>query len=593
MGIAIIPIIIAMNRLLLSRFSKGFLATTVSLLVLAAACQPAQAVAQEPSELFATADDGTPLHWTVYTPDGTGPWPAVLIIHGGTFKGGTPTSSPESVTCGRDLAAAGYIAFSVEYRLAAPGRLEGQVSDGHFPDQPNDIRLAVLAARFDSRCNGQVGSVGGSAGGYETAFMAGTGTAGVDRLDVGISLSGVYDCSDFSPDPNIGIFTKNVLNYLDVTISETDALRAASPVYLVDSNTAPLFLVNTEGDPMPFSQLGDMTDALDALGVTNYQALTLPGDLHSFGYWGLVKEQALAFLAAGFAGVPPPPLPTPTPSPTSTPEPSPDATPTPPPVVEPAPSQMLLNVSTRVRVDDGASVMIGGFIITGDTAKKVVLRAIGPSLANVGVPNALSDPVLELYDSAGRLIAQNNDCSSLPPSLIPDGFEPPNGKESLITATLPAGAYTAVLRGVNGASGVGLFELFDLDQASSRLSNISTRGDVGLGNEVMIGGFIIGGDEPTKVIVRALGPSLAASGISDPLPNPSLELYDSNGSLIFANDDWRASQAQEIADSGFQPSDEREAAMIATLAPGSYTAILHDAAAESGIALIEVYNLKD
>jgi acetyl esterase/lipase len=576
-----------MNHPLLSRLSKRLLAAAASLLVLAAARQPAQAVVKEPSEFFATADDGTPLHWTVYTPEGTGPWPAVLVIHGGNFNAGTPTSSPDSITCGRDLAAAGYIAFSVEYRLAPPGRLEGQVSDGHFPDQPNDIRLAVLAARFDSRCNGQVGSVGGSAGGYETAFMAGTGTAGVDRLDVGVSLSGVYDCSDFSPDPNLGIFTKSVLNYLNVTIFEIDALRAASPAYLVDSNTAPLFFVNTEGDPMPFGQLRDMTDALDALGLTNYQALTLPGDLHSFAYWGSVKEHALAFLSAGFAGVPPPPLPTPTP----TPEPSP--TPTPPPVVEPTPSQMLLNVSTRVRVDDGASVMIGGFIITGDMAKKVVLRAIGPSLASVGVPNALSDPVLELYDSAGRLIAQNDDCSSIPPSLIPDGLQPLNGKESLITATLPPGAYTGILRGVDGASGVGLFELFDLDQASSRLSNISTRGDVGLGNDVMIGGFIIGGDEATKVIVRALGPSLAGSGISDPLPNPLLELYDSNGALIFANDDWRATQAQEITDSGFQPSDDREAAMIATLAPGGYTAMLHDAAAASGIALIEVYNLED
>ena len=586
MGIAIISINIAMNRPLLSRF-KGFLAAAVSLLLLAPAGQLAQAGVQEPSELFATADDGTPLHWIVFTPEWAGPWPAVLIIHGGNFKGGTPTSSPESVTCGRDLAAAGYIAFSVEYRLAPPGKLEGQVSDGHFPDQPNDVRLAVLAARSDSRCNGQVGSVGGSAGGYETAFMAGTGTAGVDRIDVGVSLSGVYDCSDFSPDPNLGIFTKNVLNYLDVTTSEIDTLRAASPAYIADSHTAPLFLVNTEDDPMPFSQLGDMTDALDALGLTNYQALTLPGDLHSFAYWGLVKEHALAFLSAGFAGVPPPPLPTPTPAP------PPDATPTPPPVVEPTPSKLLLNVSTRVRVDENASVMIGGFIITGDTAKKVVMRAIGPSLVDVGVPNALSDPVLELYDSTGRLMAQNDDCSSLPPSLIPDGLKPPNGKESLITATLPAGAYTGVLRGVNGASGVGLFELFDLDQASSRLSNISTRGDVGLGNDVMIGGFIIGGDEPTKVIVRALGPSLAASGIADPLPNPLLELYDSNGSLIFANDDWRATQASQIIDSGFPPSDEREAAIIATLVPGSYTAMLRDAASESGIALIEVYNLED
>ncbi len=577
MGNAIISIL-TMNTLL-SRSARRLLAPIACLLSLATLPLAATG-GSEPSEVFATATDGTLLHWTVFAPEGTGPWPAVLVIHGGSFKGGT-TTPPDLVTCGRDLAAAGYIAFSVEYRLAPPGALNGQVSDGRFPDQSDDVRLAVLAARGDPRCNGQVGSVGGSAGGYQTAFMAGTGTPGVDRIDVGVSLSGVYDFSDFSPDPGIQIFARNVTNYVNVTTVETEALRAASPAYLADGNTSPLFLVNTEQDPMPFSQLADMTNALDALGLKNYQALSLPGDLHSFSNWSAVKDHALAFLAAGFAGVPPPPLPTPTPEPS----------PTPPPVVEPTPSKILLNVSTRVRVENGDSVMIGGFIVTGDAAKQVVLRAIGPSLADLGVPDVLSDPVLELYDSTGRLIAQNDDCSTLPPSLIPDGMKPASGKESLITATLPPGSYTAILRGVNGETGVGLFELFDLDPASSRISNISTRGDVGIGNDIMIGGFIIGGDEATKIIVRALGPSLAAAGISNPLANPMLELYDSNGSLIFGNDDWRTTQAQEIIDSGFQPSDERESAIIATLAPGSYTALVYDASPGTGIALIEVYNL--
>ena len=131
---------------------------------------------------------------------------------------------------------------------------------------------------------------------------------------------------------------------------------------------------------------------------------------------------------------------------------------------------MLLNVSTRVRVESGASDMIGGFILTGDVPKKVALRAIGPSLANAGVSDVLADPVLELYDSTGTLVAQNDDCSSLPPNSFPADLKPWNGHESFISITLPPGSYTAVLRGANGTSGIGLFELYDLDPASSRIS---------------------------------------------------------------------------------------------------------------------------
>ncbi|HEY2711309.1 MAG TPA: CocE/NonD family hydrolase [Chthoniobacterales bacterium] len=536
-----------------------------------------------PSEVYATADDGTPLHWYVYTPTGNGPWPAVLVIHGGGFKGGTPISSPESVVCGNDLAAAGYIAFSIEYRLAPNGGLEGQVSDGRFPDQTNDVKLAVLAARSDSRCNGQVGSVGGSAGGYHTAFAAGTGTIGQDRLDVGVSLSGAYDLSDFSPDWNINAFTKFVTNYIGGDSSDTAALQGASPAYVMDSYVAPLFLINTEGDPMPFSQLGDMTAALDAMGVTNYQALTLSGSLHSFSYWPEIKDQALAFLAAGFAR----PLPTPT----ATPSPTPSATPSPSP--QSSPTQMLVNVSTRTRVESGTSVMIGGFIITGETPKQVVLRALGPSLAASGLTSVLADPVLELYDSTGKLVAQNDNSSSLPANTIPVDLKPSDGLESCIVATLSPGAYTAVISGATGTSGIGLFELYDLDPASARIGNISTRGEVGTTSDVMIGGFIIGGDLPTKVIARALGPSLVQSGVSNALPDPVLELYNSEGSLVFSNDDWRTAQETQINATGIPPTNDREAAIVATLSPGGYTALVHDANGASGIALVEVYNLED
>ena len=583
-----------MNHKPLSLLAKIRLALIVAFLFLSAGgLQPAQAADQpngsEPSEFYATASDGTVLHWVVFTPSGTGPWPAVLVIHGGGFKGGSPTSSPESVNCGRDLAAAGFIAFSIEYRLAPSGSLPGQLSSGRFPDQSDDVKLAVLAARNDARCNGQVGSVGGSAGGYQTAFSAGTGTIGQDRIDVGVSLSGAYDLSDFSPDPNIGGFADDVTNYVGCTTFDTGLLRAASPAYLADSSTAPLFMVHTAQDPMPFSQVADMTTKLDALGVTNYQTLTLPGSQHSFSYWPSVKDQAIGFLESWFAGEPPPPTPTPTTHPNSFSDP--DTAP-PPPVAAPTPTKMLLNVSTRVRVQSGNSVMIGGFIVTGDVAKKVIMRAIGPSLADAGVSNVLADPVLELYDSTGRLVAQNDNCSSLPPDWIPAELRPQDGHESFISVTLSAGSYTGVLRGANGATGVGLFELYDLDPASARISNISTRGEVGIGSDVMIGGFIIGGDEPTKVVVRAIGPSLLASNVSNPLADPLLELYDSNGSLISSNDNWRSTQAQQIIDSGVAPSDDRESAIIATLVPGGYTAMIHDAGHATGVALVEVYNLE-
>lgn len=236
--------------------------------------------------------------------------------------------------------------------------------------------------------------------------------------------------------------------------------------------------------------------------------------------------------------------------------------------------------------------MIGGFIITGDVAKKVALRAIGPSLADVGVTDTLVDPVLELYDASGSLIAQNDNCASLPPATTPADLMPKNGKESFIAVTLPPGSYTAVLRGANGSAGVGLFELFDLDPASSRISNISTRGEVGTGSGVMIGGFIIGGGEPTKVVVRAIGPSLSAENVPNLLFDPLLELYDGNGSLIFTNDNWRTTQEEEILATGVAPSADSESAIVATLTPGGYTAMVRDAGSASGVALVEVYNLE-
>ncbi len=522
------------------------------------------------TEVYGTASDGTVLHWMAYTPSTPGPWPAVLVIHGGGFIGGAPDSSADSVTCAEDLAAAGYMAFSIEYRLAPPGRLAGQRSDGRFPEQTDDVKVAIRAARADARCNGQVGAVGGSAGGYHAAFSAVTGTPGDDRLDVGVSLSGAYDLSDFSPNPGLASYTENVLNYVNASTSDIAALRQASPAWLADRTAAPLFFANTIEDPMPYSQLGDLIQHFDSLGVTNYQAASYAGGNHSFANWAAAKQEALAFLGAAFAGISlPPPLPPPTPGDLS---------------------KKLLNVSTRSDVGTGENVMVGGFIVIGDTDKRVVLRALGPSLGQLGVNGALADPVLALYDSSGRLMESNDNRLELPG--VPNPLLPGNPSEPFLTAILPAGSYTAVLEGVNSTSGVGLVEIYDLQPGSSRVANLSTRGDLAVSGDVLIGGFIIGGIDPTKVIVRALGPSLQAAGVSDPLPDPVLEVHDGDGNLLFINDNWPTTQQQEIIDSTIPPSEYREAAIVATLAPGNYTVVVRDAAAATGVSLVEVYDLE-
>jgi acetyl esterase/lipase len=538
--------------------------------ILAAAILPndTEASGWAGKQVYGTAADGTQLHWVVYEPDGAGPWPAVLVIHAGGFRGGSPASGADVAL---DLANAGYLALDIEYRLAPPGALEGQTSDGRYPQQEDDVKMAVRAARANPLCNGQVGAVGGSAGGYHAAYVAVTGTPGDDQIDVGVSMSGAYDFSDFSPNPNLAEFTRDVTNYAGVAQTDTATLRGDSPAWLATKNVPPLFLINSEDDPMPFSQLGDMTSKLDSLGVKNYAKLTIPGADHAFDYWGTVKDQVLNFLADGFLGVP-----------------YSSATPTPAPLTGPA---KLVNVSTRVHVGDGDQVMIGGFIVTGTENKDLVLRALGPSLANEGVTGVLANPVLGLYDSSGNLIVQNDNFAPLPDDLVALGLTPANPLESVVIASVPPGNYTAKVSGVNNATGVGLLEIYDLNPDASTLSNISTRGEVVSSSDPLIGGFILGGSAPGKVLVRALGPSLDALGVSDPVPDPTLELRNANGTLVHANDNWRSSQEAEIEATKIPPKNDLESAIVATVPPGQYTAIVRDSGSATGVALVEVYDL--
>jgi hypothetical protein len=202
---------------------------------------------------------------------------------------------------------------------------------------------------------------------------------------------------------------------------------------------------------------------------------------------------------------------------------------------------------------------------------------------------AMTDPILQLRDSTGALIISND---IYPSNEDTTEFASPNACESAIVTALSPGAYTAVLRSVSASSGLALFELYDLDPISSRIVNVSSRGSVGTGENVMIAGFIIGGDQPTKVLVRALGPSLTAFGVSNALQDPILELHDGEGSLIFQNDNWRSSQEQQIVASNIPPLNDKESAIIATLQPGNYSAIVRGAGNSTGITLLEVYNLE-
>ncbi len=537
------------------------------------------------SEVYAQASDGTPLTWTVYAPSGNGPWPAVLVIHGGFFIAGSQDDFGVQ-TCAQDLANAGYIAFAIDYRLAPPGSIPGQTSSGQSPEQYDDVHLAVQAARNDSRGNGQVGAVGGSSGGTHAAWVASTGTPGDDRLDVAVSLSGTYDFSDFSPDPDLEALIAIVTNYVGVPSTDTAALRAASPAWVVDSSVAPLFLVDSFGDTIPAAQLDDMVAQLNAIGVNNYEARSIPGSLHSFGYWSQVKNDALAFLAAGFASPPPTPTPTPTPTPSPTASPTPGET-----------GNTLLNISTRASAGTGQNVLIGGFILgDGDGPKRVIIRALGPSLAAAGVTGALPDPSLQLVDSTGQILATNDDwmAGTQAEEIIATTLAPSDPKESAIIASLGPGAYTATVNGAKGTQNIALVEVFDLDSATpSQLLNISTRGYVATGEGVMIAGMIIGGTETETLVFRGLGPSVGAGAplIGGALPDPTLVLVDAQGSTLFANNDWQETQAAEILDTGLAPADAREAAILITLAPGNYTALLSDANGAIGVGLLEIYNI--
>jgi hypothetical protein len=264
----------------------------------------------------------------------------------------------------------------------------------------------------------------------------------------------------------------------------------------------------------------------------------------------------------------------------------------------------LLNVSTRLPVGLDDNALIEGFIVQGPvgSTKKIIVRAIGPWLANFGITDALANPTLAIYNSNNEVVASNNDwkntqlggliTSDQSTEITATGLAPDEDLESAIIVNLAPGNYTAVVRGVGNTVGTGVVDAYDLSASSAaKLANIATRGLIQPGDKLMIAGFITQ-HGLLRAVVRAVGPSLLAFGINNALPDTTLQLRDQNGAIVRENDDWKTDQQQELESTGLQPTNDLEAALVHTLPPGQYTAQVRGKPEGTGIGVVEVYFLQ-
>jgi hypothetical protein len=279
----------------------------------------------------------------------------------------------------------------------------------------------------------------------------------------------------------------------------------------------------------------------------------------------------------------------------------PSSTPTPTPGATPG---LVGNVSTRLPVGIDDNVLVEGFIVQGPdgSAKKIIVRAIGPSLVPFGINDALANPTLEIRNQSNAIIASNDDwrttqiggiiTSDQSQEIASSGVAPSNELESAIIANLAPGSYTAVVRGKGNSVGTGVVDAYDLSATSTaRLANIATRGLIQPGDKLMIAGFIIQNGS-VKAVIRAIGPSLSAFGVTNALPDTTLQVKTGNGTIVIENDDWQSNQKQELENTGLQPSHPLEAAVVVTLPPGQYTAQVRGKPEGTGIGVVQVYFLQ-
>ncbi len=257
-----------------------------------------------------------------------------------------------------------------------------------------------------------------------------------------------------------------------------------------------------------------------------------------------------------------------------------------------APTGHLRNIATRVGVQTGEKVLIAGFITTGDTI--LLLRGLGPSLSNAGVAGALQDPILSLYGSTGSKFNGNDNWKDGGdgPAIQSTGIPPTDNREAALLLGLGGDSYTVIESGKNKTTGIGLVEVYEIATSSdAELANISTRGFVGTGDNVLIGGFIIGGGDAT-VVVRAIGPSLTAFGVVGALQDPTLTVRNANGFPVGFDNDWKQHQQAAIQATGLAPKDDRESAVLLSLPAGQYTAAVSGVGNTTGVGLVEIYRIK-
>lgn len=433
--------------------------------------------------------------------------------------------------------------------------------------------ITALADSFDPNQNGLVWSIG-------------------IQSDGKILIGGIID--------NVGGQSRNGFARLS---NDTAALQnlfvgRTSVIWLCGGSTPQFTRVSFESsdDNVTYTSLGEGTLSgnswlLSGLDLSTTQNFYIRArGYHSSAYYSAAQNitEALRYGPASSVTQTPTPFPTPTPAsptPTGTP-----ATPTPAPTPT-AFAPVMGNISTRLLVQTGDNAMIGGFIITGAQPKPVIVRGIGPSLPVAG---ALADPTIEVHGTSGELLASNDNWLDDPNQnhVFDTGLAPTNNLESALWGIIGSGSYTVIVRGKENASGVGLFEVYDLDVSTdSKLANVSTRGLVETADNVLIAGTIIMGNSPARVLVRGIGPSLTSFGVPNALQDPALELHDGNGNLIAVNDNWRSDQQAEIIATGIPPTNDLESAILRDLAPGNYTAIVSGVNGDTGVALVEAYQL--
>lgn len=261
------------------------------------------------------------------------------------------------------------------------------------------------------------------------------------------------------------------------------------------------------------------------------------------------------------------------------------------------------NVSTRLPVGINDNVLIEGFIVQGPagSTKKIIVRALGPFLTQFGITDALANPTLAIFNGNTQIASNDNwKTTQIGGNITGDqvaeinmsGVAPTNDAESAIVANLTPASYTAVVRGANNSVGTAVVDAYDLSSGSAaKLVNVATRGLVQPGDKLLIGGFIIQNGS-VKVVVRAIGPSLTGLGITNALPDTTLELRDQSGTIVRANDDWMTDQKAELEMTGLQPTNNLEAALVQTIPAGSYTAQVRGKPEQTGTGVVEIYFLQ-